>query len=198
MPSIAERKSYNGAEQRIERLGLGPLWDELTVILTGFQLLVAEARDANGGAAVREFIDVRFDKSAGWNKSQTGDVDWVKCRTVNGTRVCLGVEIQMSARSDLVIIDVVHLRDRINAGLIDVGVLVTPSDALSIFLTDRAPGFSDAVVAVERARAQDLPLIILGLSHDGPGEPLAKKKTRQGRGIINEKSPPKSTRRKKS
>jgi hypothetical protein len=51
----------------------------------------------------------------------------------------MGVEIQMSARSDLIIIDVVHLRDQINAGMIDVGVLVTPFDALSVFLTDRAP-----------------------------------------------------------
>jgi hypothetical protein len=75
MPTIAERKSYDGADQRIERLGLARLWEELTAILTDFKLLVAETRDANGGAAVRELIDKRFEQASGWKKSQTGDVD---------------------------------------------------------------------------------------------------------------------------
>src|SRR5207302_99492 len=124
----------------------------------------------------------RFVNASGWTKHQTGDVDWAKCLTINGVRVCVGVEVQMYGRSDLLIVDVVHLRDQINGGQIDVGVLVTPSDGLSVFLTDRVASFSAALVAVERARARDdLPLIILGLSHDGPGAPLAKRRTRQGR-----------------
>jgi hypothetical protein len=182
MPRITEQKAYDGAERRLDRLGLRPLWDELLIILSGFKLLIEERRDANGAAAVRGLIDDRFEKAGGWQKSQTGDVDWVKCRIVNGTRICLGVEIQISARSDLLIVDVVHLRDQINAGMIDVGVLVTPSNALSVFLTDRVANFSDALKAVERARAtDDLPLIVLGLAHGGAGPPLAKRKTRQSR-----------------
>lgn len=142
MPRIVAEELYNGAPGRIARLGLSPLLDELRGILTGFPLLVKEARDANGGAAVRRLIDSRFPQS--WANVQTGDVDWTKCHTINGTRVCVGVEIQMSARSDLLVIDVIHLRRALEGGLIDVGVLVVPSDRLGVFLTDRGPRMSDA------------------------------------------------------
>src|SRR5262245_9673171 len=119
MPTIAQERIYDGARERIERLGLASLWEELKAILTEFTLLIAERRDANGGAAVRKLIDQRFQQAGGWEKTQSGDVDWVKCRSIDGVRVCLGVEIQVSARSDLLIVDVVHLRDQINAGRID-------------------------------------------------------------------------------
>ena len=66
--------------------------------MTGFQLLVEERRDANGGAFVRKLLDDRFDQTGGWSKKVTGDVDWTKCQIVNGTRVCVGVELQISGR----------------------------------------------------------------------------------------------------
>jgi hypothetical protein len=181
MPRLLDRKDYDGAAERIARLGLSPLWKELEGVLTGFRLLVEEKRDANGGAAVRAMIDEQFQATPGWRKTQSGDVDWVKCLEHDGARVCLGVEVQFSARSDLLIVDVVHLRDQLTAGSIDVGVLVVPSNTLGGFLTDRAPRFNDAVVAVERAQSADLPIVILALEHDGIGPPLAKKRTRQGR-----------------
>lgn len=179
MPRIVEEQSFNGALERVARLGLGSVVDELRGILTGFTLQVREARDANGGAAVRRLIDARFSKS--WKKVQAGDIDWTKCITVNGTRVCLGVEIQMSARSDLLVIDVIHLRKAIVSGEIDVGALVVPSDRLGVFLTDRGPRMADAKRHVREARADDLPLILIALEHDGPGPALAKqlKRSRQ-------------------
>lgn len=181
MPSIAERENYNGGSERINRLGLQVLWEELEEILTGFKLLVEERRDANGGAEVRKLLDARFLDRGGWTKKQSGGVDWSKCVEKNGTRVCLGVEIQFSGRSDLLIVDIDHLREGITNGTIDVGVIVAPSDTLSVYLTDRGPYFSAATRAVERARATDMPLIILGLLHDGPGAGLEKQRTRQGK-----------------
>lgn len=182
MPRIADGQYYDGARERIERLGLGPLFEELRSILTGFQLLVKEARDANGGAAVRRLIDARFTKD--WKKTQSGDIDWVKCHVVNGTRVCLGVEIQMSARSDLLVIDIIHLRKALVDGEIDVGALVVPSDKLGVYLTDRGPRMSDATRHVREARAEDLPLVLVALEHDGAGPALAKqvKRSRKNRG----------------
>ncbi|MGA2063590.1 MAG: hypothetical protein ABSG86_01410 [Thermoguttaceae bacterium] len=178
MPKTVEEVPYNGAVQRAERLGIGPLLEELREILTGFQLLVKEAVDSNGGAAVRRLLDERFAAATGWTRKQTGDVDWTKCHTVNGTQVCLGVEIQVSARSDLPVMDIVHLRRAIEGGLTDVGVLVVPSDKLSLFLTDRAPCMSDAKRHVGHAKAEDLPLILIAMEHDGPGPALAKQKKR--------------------
>jgi hypothetical protein len=174
MPQIAERKDYNGVMARIERLGLAPLLAELEQVLTGFELRVKEENDANGGAALRKIIDRRFEEAGDWTVTKSGNVDWVKCHSVNGTRVCLGVEIQMSARSDLLVMDICHLRDALTDGVIDVGILVVPDDALARYLTDRGPRFSDAVRHVRAARAEDFPLLLLGLHHDGPGDALAK------------------------
>ncbi len=181
MPQIATERNYNGAQSRIERLGLQPLWEEITRAVTEFDLRVREERNANGGAALREMIDRRITELGGWEPRQTGGVDWTKCLVVNGTEVCMGVEIQMSGRSDLLVVDVAHLREEVTAGNIDVGVIVVPSDGLGYYLTDRAPRFSDAIVAVERARAEDMPLSVLAIHHDGPGDALPKRRTRQGR-----------------
>jgi hypothetical protein len=184
MPKIADRKFFNGTNEKLDRLGLRDLWHELETILVSFELLVVEARDSNGGAAVRVLIDDRFRAAGRWENKATGGVDWTKCRIVNGTRVCLGVEIQFSARSDLLIVDVQHLRDEITEGRIDVGVIVVPSNKLAYFLTDRVARYTDAVKAVERARASDLPLAVLALEHDGPGPALTKRRTRQGKKLV--------------
>lgn len=180
MTQIVEEHPYDGVMQRIERLGLAPLLDELRTILQGFPLRVEERRDANGGAAVRKLIDQRFEQARGWEKKQTGDVDWTKCHPIDGTRVCVGVEIQFSARSDLLVIDVIHLRKALTDGEIDVAVLVVPSDRLGLFLTDRGPKIADAKRHVREARADDLPLLLIALEHDGPGPALAKQAKRQG------------------
>ncbi|MBI5746544.1 MAG: hypothetical protein HZA13_06055, partial [Nitrospirae bacterium] len=137
-----------------------------------------EEKDSNGGAAVRKMIDGQFEKVGGWSKQVAGGVDWIKCHVVNGTRVCLGIEVQFSARSDLLIIDIVHLREALTQGKIDVGIVIVPSDRLSYFLTDRGPSISDAKRHVHEARAEDFPLLLIALEHDGPGPSLAKQKKR--------------------
>lgn len=162
--------------EKIERLGLHGLLDELHRLLTGFELRVLEEKDKNGGAAVRVMIDEAFERAGGWTITKSGDVDWVKCHRANGTRVCVGVEVQFSARSDLIVMDIIHLRKAITKGSIDVGILVVPSDRLSRFLTDRAPCMSDAERHVTEAGAESLPLLLIALEHDGPGPTLAKRK----------------------
>jgi hypothetical protein len=51
----------------------------------------------------------------GWAKKVTGGIDWLKCHTVNGTRVCIGLEVQVSARSDLLVVDMIHLTTHIHS-----------------------------------------------------------------------------------
>ena len=126
---------------------------------------------------MRELIDAAFETATDWTKTQTGGIDWRKCRTIRGVQVCIGVEVQVSARSDLVVIDVMHLRSEIEKGAIDIGVIVVPSDRLSVFLTDRAPSFKETVVAIEeRMRADTLPLIVLSIEHDNAGTALPKRR----------------------
>lgn len=177
MPTISARKDYGGVLARIARLGLGPLISELEQILTGFELLLEEKQHANGAAAIRAIIDEQFKTASGWTPTKSGGADWVKCHSVNGTRVCMGVEVQFSARSDLLVMDICHLRDAISLDArIDVGVIVVPDDELAPFLPSRAPRFADAVRHVRAARAEDFPLLILALKHDGAGPALAKVK----------------------
>lgn len=174
MPRIVEEHCYDGARERIERLGLEPLFNEIKALLTGFPLFVKEAVDANGGAAVRKLIDGRFEASQDWTKKATGDIDWTKCHVVNGSKLCIGVEVQVSARSDLLVVDMIHLAAAVRDGRLDVGVLIVPSDRLSRFLTDRGPCISDAKKHAKAARLEDSPLVLIAIEHDGPGEPLAK------------------------
>jgi len=174
MPKIVEEVYYDGAKERIGRLGLTPLVGEIRSALTGFQLLVKEKKDSNGGAAVRKLIDEQFDGLGGWTKKVSGDMDWIKCKVVNGTRVCIGVEVQVSARSDLLVMDMIHLNAAFRDGRIDVGFVIVPSDKLSKYLTDRAPCMSDAKKHANAARLEDSSLVLLGIEHDGAGPPLAK------------------------
>jgi hypothetical protein len=178
MPKIVEEVYYDGAQERIGRLGLTPLVGEIQSALTGFQLLVAEKKDSNGGAAVRKLIDKQFDRLGGWTKKVSGDMDWIKCKIVNGTSVCIGVEVQVSARSDLLVMDMIHLNAAFREGRIDVGLVIVPSDKLGKYLTDRAPCMSDAKKHAKAARLEDSSLVLFAIEHDGPGPALAKQPKR--------------------
>jgi hypothetical protein len=86
--------------------------------LTSFTLLIKEERNSNVGSAVRKMIDGQFRRAGGWGKKQTGAVDWTKCLVINECTVCVGVEVQFSARSDLVVVDLIQLRKSIFEGTI--------------------------------------------------------------------------------
>ncbi len=174
MPQIVEEVYFVGTKERIRRLGLTPIVDEIRSALTGFQLLLRGKKDSKGGAAVRKLIDEQFDRLGGWTKKVSGDLDWIKCKIVNGTSVCIGVEVQVSAGSDLLFMDMIHLDAAFREGRIDVGFVIVPSDKLSKFLTDRAPCMSDAKKHAKAARLEDSSLVLLGIEHDGAGPPLAK------------------------
>jgi hypothetical protein len=178
MPRIVEELYYDGAKERIERLGLGALVGEVKAAVTGFSLFVQEETDANGGAAVRKLIDAQFERIGGWQRKTAGDIDWTKSKVVNGTRVCIGVEVQFSARSDLIVVDMIHLNAAFREGRIDVGMLLVPSDTLGKYLTDRGPKMADAKRHVEVARLRDSPLVLFAIEHDGPGPPLPKQRKR--------------------
>lgn len=175
MPIVLDEIFYDGAEAKVARLGLGPLVQEVRDILTGFKLLVKEEKDANGAAEIRSMIDDEFSKKGGWAKKVTGDIDFKKCKVVNGTQVCLAVEVQVSGRCDMIAVDLIHLQKHFREGSIDLAILVLPHDKLGPFLTDRTPKHSDAKRHIEAAGFDDSPLIVMPFLHDGPGPALPKK-----------------------
>lgn len=167
----------------MRRLGLVQLVDEVKKLISDFELLLAEIRRGNGAAAIREVLDARFKTVfPDWKQIKSGGIDWTKCIFHNGAEVCMGVELQISARSDLLTNDLTHLMRAIEVGNIDVGIIVVPSDRTAYFLTDRCPRFSYALDHIDRAKAQFSPLLLLSIGHDGVGSPLAKRVTNRGTG----------------
>ena len=63
-------------------------------------------------------------------------MDWTKSQAVNcrPRHICIGVEIQVSGRSDLLSVDFIHLRNQLLQGEIDLAVLIVPGDKLGYYL----------------------------------------------------------------
>lgn len=181
MPQIDALQPYDGFDRRVERLGLSRVLDEVKHLVTDFELKLAESKNVNGAAAVRVMLDDRFAGAEGWQIIKSGGIDWTRCIRHNGAEVCMGVELQFSARSDLLTNDLTHLVRAIELGDIDAGIIVVPADRTAYFLTDRCPRFSYALDHVERAKAQFSPLLLISIRHDGIGPALPKRRTNLGR-----------------
>ena len=183
---ISKMKFYGGSREKVCRLGLAHVFLELQEILISTEVRVLNVKQANGAGRVRELIDGGFAIYPDWIQSKSGDIDWVKKLRYNDTILSrIGVEIQVSGRSDLLARDIVHIRNNLQDSIIDVGVIVVPSDELALFLTDRVADFSYAVRYVEHElrEAQTYPIILLAIEHDGfADKAIPKKTTNKGKG----------------
>jgi hypothetical protein len=182
MTRIVKEDYFDGSKEKIDRLGLWPLIAEIKSAIASFTLEIKKEVHGNGSATLRELIDAALRDVGDWTNTASGDVDWIKCRVIDGIRVCVGVEVQMSARSDLIFRDIVHFQKQMREGQIDVCVEILPSDALSPYLTDRTPRYSDGVRDIKEMRADDLPVVLIAIEHDGFSDmPLGKKTTNRGK-----------------
>ena len=94
------------------RLGLSHIFLELLEILVSTDIRVLNEKLANGAGRVRELIDERFGEYDDWVQAKSGGVDWVKRLRYNQTIVSrMGVEVQVSGRSDLLARDIIHIRN---------------------------------------------------------------------------------------
>nr|VFJ95693.1 MAG: Restriction endonuclease BglII [Candidatus Kentron sp. H]VFJ96537.1 MAG: Restriction endonuclease BglII [Candidatus Kentron sp. H]VFK02455.1 MAG: Restriction endonuclease BglII [Candidatus Kentron sp. H] len=182
---ISNLDFYGGSREKVCRLGLAHLFLELQEILISTRIRILDRKQENGAGRVRELINERFREYEDWIQSKSGDIDWVKRLRFNQTIVSrLGVEVQVSGRSDLLARDIVHIRNNLQDSHIDAGVIVVPSDAFEYFLTDRVANYSYAVRYVEEElrEAQSYPIILIAVEHDGfSDEPLPKKMTNKGK-----------------
>ena len=181
---ISKMRFYGGSRDKVCRLGLSHIFLELLEILVSTEIRVLNEKQANGAGRVRELIDDRFGEYEDWVQSKSGDVDWVKRFRYNQTIVSrMGVEIQVSGRSDLLARDIIHIRNSLQDSHIDVGAIVVPSDEFEFLLTDRVANFSYAVRYVEQElrEAKDYPIVLLAVEHDGFSDnALPKKITNKG------------------
>lgn len=167
------------------RLGLAHIFLELQEILISADVRVLDRKQANSAGAVRETIDASFGRFQDWEQAKSGDVDWTKRFRYNQTIISrIGVEIQVSGRSDLLARDIVHIRNSLQDSRIDVGVIVVPSDDFEYRLTDRVANYSYAVRYVEQElrEAQNFPIVLMAVEHDGfAAKALPKKRTNRGK-----------------
>lgn len=76
----------------------------------------------------------------------------------------------------MIAVDLIHLREQLLQGMIDLAVLVVPSDRLGGFLTDRVAKLSEAMRHIQMGRFEDTPFVLIAFEHDGPGARLPKMK----------------------
>lgn len=69
---ITAIRYYDGARDKVSRLGLSILFLELQSAILDTELLIDESRDANSGAVVREHLDSALAGLGGWQKKATG------------------------------------------------------------------------------------------------------------------------------
>jgi hypothetical protein len=183
VPVITAVVCYNAVMEKVDRLGLWTVLDEIGRILTNFDLRVLERRNSNGGAVVRKLLDGRF-RAAGWISEErgTGDIDWIRRVQANGSTVAIGLELQVSGRGGGAhLSDIIHLRAGLaeaGDGRIDIGVLVVPTDLFAFYLTDRVEGIGQVRKYIRSLNAEDLPLLLIAIEHDGPGDALPKQTKR--------------------
>ena len=177
MPKITEELPYDGFTQRVQRHELGKIIQEIRDTIESFTLEISETKHANGTKWIREQIDLGFESLGGWQKIIVGGVDWTKSSERGAV---VGVEVQVSGRSDLLAVDVLHLQNELNAGNLDVGIIVVPDDILSRYLTDRTPNLRTAKKHTE-PHAHNMPVCLISFRHDEVGPPIPKTRTNLGR-----------------
>lgn len=179
---ITKIRYYGGSQDKVCRLGISQLFLELQQIILDTEVYLLEKKMANGAAAIREALDASFKAKEEWVQKVVGDIDWVKRIRYNHSIISrLGVEVQVSARSDLMIRDIVHIRNKLQEGEIDIGVIVVPDNILQAFLPDRTPSFKDAVRYMEEEfkDAMTYPIIVIAIEHDGASDTPLKKRVRK-------------------
>lgn len=177
MPLITEELPYDGFAQRVERHDLDGIVQEVRDALRSFTLKIDETKHANGTKWIREQIDLGFEALGGWVKITVGGVDWTKSSDRDAV---VGVEVQVSGRSDLLAVDVLHLQKDLNEGKLDVGLIVVPDDILSPYLTDRTPNLRTARKHTE-PHSHNMPVCLIAFRHDGIGHSIPKARTNLGR-----------------
>jgi hypothetical protein len=180
---ITNLKFYNGSRQKVCRLGLADLFLEVQEVLIDTRIGVKDKADGNGAGALREPIDAQFGKREDWVLSKSGSVNWVK-RVQSGETFLTRLGVQVPARSDMLIRDLVHLRNSLQSGKIDVGIIEVPSDSLQRLLTDRTPSYADAIRYIESEFPEGMnwPIVLIAVEHNECGTvALPKKTTNRGK-----------------
>lgn len=173
---------YGQARRAIQRLGLNPLLAQLLDTIKRCEVLVLKKKEGNGAGDIADKLVGMLKRLKGWRegKKTEGEPDFIACVDYKGVRTCLGVEIQISARSVQVYQDVVHLRTAVRESKIDACVIVINSDDFAYYLPSRVANLREALKYIaETIDPRDLPLLVIPIEHDGfQTKAVPKRRTR--------------------
>jgi hypothetical protein len=68
---------FGGAQQKLDRLGLKGMWNELENVLTGFRTRLNKHDSRDSGIVLRRLLDNRFRSLRNWNENKGEGVDWI-------------------------------------------------------------------------------------------------------------------------
>lgn len=166
---IASLKFFGGARQKVSRPGIADLFVEVLQILLHTRVNLSHDRGVNSPATIREAIDAGFAAREHWKSDGFGGIDWVKrvCHA-NAFLARLGVEVQLGAQGGLVS-DLARLINELERNEIDLGVLIVPNADFASALPDSPTSVTSAATFIgeEFEETPALPLILLGVEHDG-------------------------------
>jgi|SRR5437588_8009492 len=193
---ISQTKSYSGASDKLCRLGLAETFVHLQEAIFDTKVYLSSKRKPSKGVLVSRQFAKALIGGPSWRRDASGK--WIgQFRYEDQFLSRLGLEIQISSRSDLLIRDIVHLRNSLQEGVIDIGVIVVPDDEMQVFLTDRTPSYRDAVRYIEKEfkEATTFPIIIIAIEHDGISDTALPKKKTNLSATVSEIKPIRRTRR---
>lgn len=163
---IAKEIPYDGVRQRIARLNLSPLVEEVRRALESVRLQLKKEPGAERPGFLQKLIDARFQRASGWSRAIKGRRYWKKCVEIDGASVCAKVGVRVSGRKDFVVTDLHSLCRSIETGEVDLGILVVPSDRLSHALRPRQTSLRETQEVVEQTNACSLPLLLIAIEYD--------------------------------
>lgn len=168
MAKIQVVQKYDGFDQVLKRFHLQPHWKDMIGFLEAIPLKVMDRRNENGAAALRAMIDKAFENRNGWSIIKQGGIDWIKTIKNGKMELKLGIEIQVSSRSDLIAVDLMHLNQGFKEGSLDAGAILVPSNDLASRLVDRAPNLRETMRHFDLFTAiKDRPVALLTIEQDG-------------------------------
>lgn len=68
---ITEIRFYDGAKEKISKLGLASLFLEIQEIIFSTKVFLLEEKDSNGGAELRKLLDAKFEEFGEWEKKES-------------------------------------------------------------------------------------------------------------------------------
>jgi hypothetical protein len=166
---ITTLQFYSGAREKLNRLGLADALIDLQLIILNTHVETDETPHAAAARAVHGSLNTALANSAGWSRQAGGQIWTKEIRNHNTFAARVGVKSVIGTRKELLIPRILRIRNMLQKGIFDVGVIIVPNDRFSSNLSNRCTSLSDALQVIERdiPEATRVPILLAAVAPDG-------------------------------